>query len=105
MVAITISGVRYNISDKIRQHVEDKMVPLRRFNPDLQRVHVTIHEAEKHGYRIDVEMHLPNHHDVIAHDTEETVYSAIDCVIDKCAAQLRKLHDKQARGSQRRKRA
>lgn len=104
MVAIMITGVRYNVSDKLRQHIEDKMAPLARFNPDLQRLHVTIHEA-KIGYRIDVEMHLPNHQDIIAHDTEETVYSAIDCVTDKCAAQLRKLHDKRARGSQRRKRA
>ncbi len=96
MVAIDVTGVRYSVSDKVKEYIHTKIGNLQRFHPDLQRLHVTIHEAERHGYRIDVDMHLPHHRDVVAHDTEDTVYSAIDHVTDKCAAQLRKIHGKES---------
>jgi putative sigma-54 modulation protein len=95
MVDITISGVRYDVSDKVKTYVQQKLGSLNRFHNGLNKVHVTIHEAEKKGYRVDVDMHLPHGKDVIAHDQESTVYGAIDVVTDKCAAQLRKIHDRQ----------
>lgn len=101
MVAIQMTGVRYDISDKVKEYIAQKFDPLHKFHPQLNRLHVTIHEAEKHGFRIDVEMHLPHGRDLVAHDTEETVYSAIDCVADKCRAQLRKVHDKEAHHERR----
>lgn len=96
MVDIQITGVRYNVSSRVKDHVQDKLGSLNRFHPGLQKLHVTIHHAEKHGYRVDVDMHLPHGKDIIAHDAEETIYSAIDVVCDKCAAQLRKQHDKRS---------
>jgi ribosomal subunit interface protein len=96
MVDINITGVRYEISDKVRAYVHEKLQHATRIHPSLSKVHVTIHEGEKFGYRVDVEMHLPQGKDVVAHDSEETVYGAIDIVSDKCAAQLRKIHDKAA---------
>jgi putative sigma-54 modulation protein len=95
MVDIHITGVHFEVSDRIRSYVSDKLGSLKKYHRGLNRLHVTIHHAEKHGYKVDVDMHLPNHKDVIAHDREETVYSAIDVVSDKCAAQLRKIHEKE----------
>ena len=95
MVDIHITGVHYQVSDKVKTYIHDKLGGLSRFHTGLQKVHVTIHEAAKHGYRVDVDMHLPHGKDVIAHDSEETVYSAIDMVSDKCAAQLRKIHGRE----------
>jgi ribosomal subunit interface protein len=77
--------------------VQEKLGSLARFHGGLSKIHVTIHEAEKHGFRIDVDMHLPNGKDVIAHDNEETVYAAIDVVAEKCATQLRKIHARDAK--------
>lgn len=94
MVEIQITGVRYTISDKVRAYVEEKFSGMGRFHSGLKQIHVTIHEGEKFGFRVDVEMHLPHGPDVIAHDSEETVYSAIDITADKTAAQLRKWHSK-----------
>lgn len=96
MAEVTVSGVHYEVSDKVKKYVEEKLSNLSRFHPSLKRMHVKIREADRHGFRVDVEMHLPNHHDMAAHKEEETVYSAIDGVEDKCAKQLRRLHDKQA---------
>jgi ribosomal subunit interface protein len=96
MVDIHITGVRFQVSDKIRTYVLDKLGSLSRYHAGLTKLNVTIHEAEKHGIRIDVDMHLPHGKDVIAHDSEETIYSAIDVVTDKCAAQLRKIHEREA---------
>ena len=94
MIDIKITGVRFQISDRIRAHVQEKLGGLARYHLGLSKIHVTIHEAEKHGYRVDVDMHLPHGKDVIAHDSEETVYAAIDVVSEKCAAQLRKIHSR-----------
>ena len=97
MVDIQITGVRYDISDKLRGYISDKFGGLNRYHSGLKRLHVTIHEAEKHGFRVDVDMHLPNHHEVAAHNNDETIYAALDGLKDKCTSQLHKIHDKEAR--------
>lgn len=94
MVDIHITGVHYQISDKIRGYVTDKFSPLSKFSTGLNKIHVTIHPSEKHGYRVDVDMHLPHGKDVVVHDHEETVYAAIDVAHDKVASQLRKIHER-----------
>ena len=96
MPEIQITGVHFEISERIRSYVKEKLGGLRKYNAHLNKIHVTIHHAEKQGYRVDVDMHLPHGKDVIAHDSEATVYAAIDVVADKCTAQLRKAHDKEA---------
>ena len=95
MIDIQITGVRFQISDRIRAYVQEKMGGLARYHNGLTKLHMTIHEGDKHGYRVDVDMHLPHGRDVVAHDSEETLYSAIDIVHDKAAAQLRKIHEKE----------
>ena len=95
MVDIQISGVHFQVSDRVKKHITDKLGSLNRFHSGLGKLHVTIHEAEKFGYRVDVDLHLPHGKHVVAHDNEETVYSAIDMVADKCASQLRKIHQKE----------
>ncbi len=95
MVDIHITGVHFQVTDKVKTYIQTKLGALNRFHSGLQKVHVTIHEAAKHGYRVDVDMHLPHGKDVIAHDNEETLFSAIDVVSDKCAAQLRKIHGRE----------
>jgi len=101
MPEIQITGVHYDVSDKVKRHIEEKIGGLKRFCQELTMVHVIIHHGDKFGYRVDVEMHTGQGKDIIAHDKEETVYSAIDIVTDKCARQLRRLHSKQADHRQR----
>lgn len=96
MVDIQISGIRFQVSDRIRAYVQEKVGGLARFHNNLSKVHVTIHEGEKHGFRVDIDMHLPQGKDVVAHDSEETVYAAIDVAVEKCATQLRKIHSRDA---------
>lgn len=96
MVTIHVAGVHYHVSDKTREHIEEKFGSLNRFHKGLSSVHVTIHHDEKKdSYRVDVDMHLPTGKDVIAHDTENNLFTAIDVTSDKCAAQLRKIHGKE----------
>ncbi len=94
MVDIQISGVHTQISDVVKQHISEKLGGLDRFHPGLDKLHVTVHEAEKHGFRVDVDLHLPHGKHVVAHDREDTIVAAIDMVTDKCANQLRRLHGK-----------
>jgi len=94
MADIQITGVHFDVSERIRSYVTEKLGTLAKYNAKLGKIHVSIHHADKKGYRVDVEMHLPHGKDVIAHDSEETVYAAIDVAHDKCAAQLRKIHER-----------
>lgn len=95
MVNIHITGVHFQVSEKVKAYIADKLGGLDRLHPRLSSLHITIHEADKFGYRVDVDMHLPTGKDVVAHDTEENLFSAIDIVTDKCAAQLRKAHERE----------
>jgi putative sigma-54 modulation protein len=95
MVAVHITGMHLNVSDDMKTYITDKLGVLGKYHKGLNKVHVTIHQAEKRGYRVDVDMHLGHHKDVVAHDLEETLHSAVDIVADKCAAQLRKIHAKE----------
>jgi ribosomal subunit interface protein len=95
MVDIQISGVHFQVSDRVKQHITDKLGHLERFHTGVSKLHVTIHEAEKFGFRVDVDLHLPEGKHVVAHDSKETIYAAIDQVSDKCANQLRRIHQKQ----------
>ena len=95
MVTIHITGVHFTVSDKVREHIADKFGALDRLHPRLNSLHVTIHEAEKFGYRVDVDLHLPSGKDVVAHDTEENLFAAIDVTAEKCAGQLRKIHERE----------
>ena len=98
---IQVSGVHYQISNRIREYVEEKLGTMTRFNVGLTKIIVTLHHAENKSYRADVEMHLSHEKDAIAHVTAQTVYAAIDGAADKCAAQLRKVHDKHVKRSDR----
>lgn len=95
MLDIQITGVHYSVSAKVSAYINDKLIHLDRFHPGLQTIHVTVQEAAKFGFRVDVDMHLPNHKDVIAHHEAETVYAALDGVVDKCSKQLVKIHEKE----------
>lgn len=95
MVEIHITGVHFQVSDKVRGYISEKLGGLSKFHGGLKRLNVTIHPQEKHGYKVDVDMHLPHGQDVVAHDSQETIYSAIDMVSDKAAAQLRKIHQRE----------
>lgn len=97
MVDIQITGVHYDVSERLREHVGSKLGALERFSVGLQHLHVIIRKEANFGCRVDVEMRLTQGKDLVAHDSAETVYAAVDAVVDKCAAQLRKTHDKKAR--------
>ena len=101
MVELHISGVHYQVTDKVKAYISEKLGSLTKYHAGLRTVHVTIHAQEQNKFRVDVDMHLPHGKDVVAHDAEPTVYSAIDVVHDKAAAQLRRIHDKEARAHRR----
>lgn len=94
MLDIRLSGIHYQVSDKVRTYAEEKLAGLARYSQRLHRAHGTIQEESRHGFRVDVDMHLDDGFDVVAHASAETVYAAIDLVMDKCAKQLRRHADR-----------
>ena len=53
MVDIHITGVHFQVTDKVKTYIQTKLGALSRFHSGLQKVHVTIHEEAKHGYRVE----------------------------------------------------
>jgi ribosomal subunit interface protein len=94
MPDIQIAGVHCEVTDRIKAYVQDKIGALSRYCQDLTQIHVTLHQGAKFGFRVDVEMHVGKGKDVIAHDSEDTLFSAIDIFADNCAQQLRRRHDR-----------
>jgi ribosomal subunit interface protein len=94
MVDIQITGVHCHLSEKSKSYIADKLGSLTKYSSRLHSLHVWVREGEKRGYRVDVDMHLPSGKDVVAHDQEDTLFAAVDAVTDKCATQLRKIHER-----------
>ena len=97
MAEIQIAGVHYDVSEKLAEYITSKFGGLDKYGLEFHHVKVTIHEAAGHGYRIDADLHIAHGPEVVAHDTAETVYAAVDSVVDKCSTQLRRYHDKHAK--------
>ena len=96
MTNIKITGVHYQLTDHAKTYITEKFSTLNRLYPRLSNLQVTVHKSGKEGFRVDVDMHLPTGKDVIAHDTEDSLHAAIDVVIDKCSAQLRRIHGRES---------
>lgn len=94
MVEIHIAGVHTQVSDRVKRHITEKLGGLDRFHLGMGKLHVTVHSAEKSRYRVDVDVHLADGKHVVAHDEQDTMLAAVDTVTDKCASQLRKIHEK-----------
>ena len=98
MTDIQISGMHsYKVSQRLRDYIEEKLGSLTRFNVGLTKITVTVGEAENNSYHADVDMHLSHEKDVVAHVHAASIYAAIDGANDKCAAQLRRIHDKHSK--------
>ncbi|GDY13655.1 hypothetical protein LBMAG53_25330 [Planctomycetota bacterium] len=95
MVAVHITGMHVEVTDQMRAYITEKLGSLGRFHKSLNKVHVTVHPADRRGFQVDVDMHLGHHKDVVAHDREPSFHGAVDVVTDKCAAQLRRIHAKE----------
>ena len=95
---IVVSGRHLTVSDRFRDHIEDKLEKITQLEPRMRRVEVTVsHEANRRQAkacdRVEVTCHSKGPV-VRAEACAEDKYAALDLVLDKLMERLRRKHDK-----------
>ena len=89
---VSVSGHHFDVSDRIRSHVEEEAAKLERFYSPLIDCQVVITE-ENRMRKVDVVVNVHGQTLKASHQVE-SAYVAVDGAMDKVKRQLKKLHDK-----------
>ncbi|CAH0532496.1 Ribosome hibernation promoting factor [Vibrio stylophorae] len=89
---INLTGQQIEITDSIREYVDQKFAKLERFFEHINNVHVVV-KVEKNDQTVEATLHV-NAGEVHASNTNENLYAAIDGLIDKLSRQLNKHKEK-----------
>ena len=78
---LTISGHHMDVTPAIRQHVEEKLVPIERHGDHITRIEVTL-VVEKHLHKAEANLHVAGA-DLFASSESDDMYAGIDSLADK----------------------
>jgi putative sigma-54 modulation protein len=92
---LTISGHHLEITNPLKEYVENKLERLQRHFDQITTTHVTL-TVEKMVQRAEANIHVAGG-DLFAHAESEDMYAAIDALADKLDRQLLK-HKQKHRG-------
>lgn len=99
IASIDITGIQYNVSEKMQKYVTDKVGKLDRYVPAHARkslvADVKLRQVNRdHGnkYEAEIILKVPEK-TIIAKDTTMNMHAAVDIVEAKLIAQLRKYKD------------
>lgn len=99
ITSIDITGIKYNVSDKMQRYIMDKVGKLDRYVPPHARktlvADVKLRQVNRdHGnkYEAEVILKVPEK-TIVAKDTTMNMHAAIDIVEAKLIAQLHKYKD------------
>lgn len=92
---ITITGHHLEITNPLKEYVENKLGRLQRHFDQITTTHVTL-TVEKMVQRAEANIHVAGG-DLFAHAESEDMYAAIDALADKLDRQLLK-HKQKHRG-------
>lgn len=89
---LNLSGHHIEITDSMRNYVEEKLAKLERHFDHVTNVQVIL-SVEKQRQKAEASVHLAGN-DVFAESTNEDMYAAIDALIDKLDRQVLKHKEK-----------
>lgn len=94
--AITISGIDYEVTDKTRKYVSEKIGRLDKYVPPKARASMAadvklrqINEAHGNKYEVDITIQIPDK-TINAKDSTLNIMAAVDIVEEKLERQLRR---------------
>ena len=91
---IDLTGHHVEITDSLRNYVNEKMARLERHFDHVTSSHVIL-SVEKLRHRAEATIQL-NGSKVFADSTQENMYAAIDALVDKLDRQVKKYKEKHA---------
>lgn len=86
---IHITGRHVEITEALRDHVEQRIRSRLAEFPRLMDVHVVL-MVEKHRHIAEVVVHVPHHGPVESRQESADMYGSIDAAVDHVAVQVRK---------------
>ncbi|OOZ40878.1 ribosomal subunit interface protein [Solemya pervernicosa gill symbiont] len=89
---INLTGHHIDITDSMRNYVNEKMERLERHFDHVTNVHVVL-TVEKLRNKAEATMHVPGGN-IHAENTQEDMYAAIDGLVDKLDRQVKKHKEK-----------
>ncbi len=94
-----IEGRNFEITDPIKEYAESKLDKVHKhFDSIIQnhdiRVLLAVTSARTNNQKVEVTINLKGGHVIRCQAAEENIYAAIDIVVDKIEAQLRKYKTK-----------
>lgn len=92
---VTITGKHIEITDAIRDHIEDKAAKLPRYFNSVSQVEVIVEKSTGVMQSVEVITSVEHRDDVVARETGEDLYACIDLAMHKMERQLRKIKEKQ----------
>lgn len=92
MMIVNITSKQMEITPAIRQHVEDRLSKLEKWQTHLINPHIVLSKAPKE-YVADATINTPNG-PLVASATHEDMYAAINELISKLERQLNKVQHK-----------
>ncbi len=89
---IELTGHHIEITDSLREYVNEKMTRLERHFDKVSNIHVIL-EVEGGRHKAEATVHMSGH-DAFANCTEDDMYAAIDHLVDKLDRQVKKRKEK-----------
>ena len=89
---IELTGHHVEVTDSLRDYVNEKMAKLERHFDKVSNIHVIL-AVEANRHKAEATVHMSGH-DVFANCTEEDMYAAIDGLVDKLDRQVKKYKEK-----------
>ena len=89
---IELTGHHIEVTDSLRDYVNEKMAKLERHFDKVSNIHVIL-EVEANRHKAEASVHMSGR-DVFANCTEEDMYAAIDGLVDKLDRQVKKHKEK-----------
>ena len=90
---VSITGRHVNVTDNIKDHVNEKLERCLGMFPRIETVHVIL-DMENRDYVSEVVIQAANHIRVTSTEKSENMYDAIDRSTEHAERQLRKQRDK-----------
>ncbi|CAD2077870.1 Putative sigma-54 modulation protein [Jeotgalicoccus aerolatus] len=91
MIRVEIRGENIEVTDAIREHIEDKVAKLERYFNDVPNTHAHVNIKVRNNKRGKVEITIPMKDLTLrAEEGHDDLYAAVDLVIDKLERQIRK---------------
>jgi len=94
---LNIVGKQFELTDPIKDYVENAFETLEKYNLDLISGRCVISADEKQGKKgfvVDFSLNLAHKDTIVVRQKDKDLYAAVDLIVDRASKVLRRYHDK-----------